>query len=317
MRKGFTPPVLGLVREAGAVYVTLLKIMVPALLVVKALEMLGVTRWLAAGLAPVMGVLGLPETFSIVWATTLMTNIFTGVVVFFDVAAGESVTVAQVSVLGALMLMGHSLPIEGAVAKRAGVPWWLTLALRIGGGFVLGWLLHQGYETTGALQQANRLAWQPDRSDAGLSAWLWIQARTLAGIYFVILGLMVLLAVLRRLGIERLMHTLLGPPLRVLGIGREAANTTVIGLTLGLSYGAGLLIRDTDSGALGARDAYLTLCFLGLCHSLIEDTLLIALIGADMSAVLWGRLAMAFAVVGLIARFKSGNRTETVVEADV
>lgn len=307
---------LRLAKEAGAVYVTLLKIMVPALLVVKALELIGVTRWLAVALAPVMGALGLPESFSIVWATTLMTNIFTGIVVFSEVAAGDPVTVAQVSVLGALMLMGHALPVEGAVAKRAGVPWWLTLALRIGGGFVLGWLLHQGYEATGTLQQANRLAWQPERPDAGLSAWLWFQGRTLGGIYFIILGLMVLLAVLRRLGIERLMHTLLGPPLRVLGIGREAANTTVIGLTLGLSYGAGLLIRDTDSGALGPRDAYLTLCFLGLCHSLIEDTLLIALIGADLSAVLWGRLVMAFALVGLIARFKPGDRLDDAVEAD-
>ena len=32
------------------------------------------------------------------------------------------------------------------------------------------------------------------------------------------------------------------------------------------------------SGRLTPRDIVLTLCFLGLCHSLIEDTLLIMLI---------------------------------------
>lgn len=37
-------------------------------------------------------------------------------------------------------------------------------------------------------------------------------------------------------------------PLRVLGIGQSAANVTVIGVVLGLSYGAGLLIRDLDAG---------------------------------------------------------------------
>ena len=36
--------------------------------------------------------------------------------------------------------------------------------------------------------------------------------------------------------------------LRVLGIGQSAANVTVIGVALGLSYDAGLLIRDLNAG---------------------------------------------------------------------
>ena len=297
-------PLRSLMLDAGRVYLTLLKIMVPALIIVKILEMMGATRWLGALLAPVMGALGLPESFSIVWAATLLTNIYTGMVVFFDLAQ-EPLTVAQVSVLGALLVVGHSLPIEGAVAKKAGVPWWLTLLLRIGGGLLLGWLLHLLYRHGDWLQQANQLAWQPERTQPGLVAWAWLQLKTLASIYVIILGLMALLAVLRRLGIERLMHALLAPPLRLLGIGREAANTTIIGLTLGLSFGAGLLIRDAESGRLGARDAYLTLCFLGLCHSLIEDTLLVMLLGAHLSAVLWGRLLFAFILMGILARLPS------------
>lgn len=53
---------------------------------------------------------------------------------FFDLAKHESLTVAQVSVLGTMMLLAHALPIEGAVAKLTGVSWRVTLALRIGGG---------------------------------------------------------------------------------------------------------------------------------------------------------------------------------------
>ncbi|WP_207309005.1 hypothetical protein [Marinobacter salicampi] len=97
-------PVFEIFKESGRVYLTLLKILVPALVIVKSLEMLGFTLWLGAVLAPLMGWLGLPETVSIVWAATLLTNIYTGMVLFFEVARTEALTVAQVSVLGTLQI---------------------------------------------------------------------------------------------------------------------------------------------------------------------------------------------------------------------
>ena len=56
-------------------------------------------------------------------------------------------------------------------------------------------------------------------------------------------------------GLERWIHLGLLPLLTLLGIGRSAANVTVIGFTLGLSYGAGLLIRDVQNGVLSRRDS--------------------------------------------------------------
>lgn len=291
-----------LIREAWAVYLTLLKVMVPALLVVKALEMLGMTEWLGEWLSPLMSPLGLPEPLSMVWAATLLTNIYTGLVIFFEVTRDTPLTVAQVTVLCALMAVGHSLPVEGAVARKAGVPWWLTLLLRVGGAWVLGWALHMSYALGDWLQHANHVVWEPSPRDATLTAWLHDQAMTLATIFVVILTLMALLNLLRWLGIERLIHRLLYPLLRLLGIGPAAANITVIGITLGLSFGAGLLLREAHSGRLTPRDIVLTLCFLGLCHSLIEDTLLIMLMGADLSGLLWARLGFALVLIALLAR---------------
>ena len=306
MAKRFTVPLFSMVgqllRETWKVYWTLLKVMVPALLIVKALEMLGMTELLGHWLSPLMAPLGLPEPLSVVWAATLLTNIYTGLVIFFEVTRDTPLTVAQVTVLGVLMAIGHSLPIEGAVARMAGVPWWLTVLLRAGGAWLLGWLLHLSYSWGGWLQQANQVAWQPAPRDASLVAWLQGQAMTLVTIFMVILALMAFLKLLRWLGIEQLIHKLLYPLLRLLGIGPAGANITVIGVTLGLTFGAGLLLREARSGRLNPRDIVLTLCFLGLCHSLIEDTLLIMLIGADLSGLLWARLAFALVVIALLAR---------------
>ena len=53
---------------------------------------------------------------------------------------------------------------------------------------------------------------------------------------------------------------------------------------------------------MSRRDIFLTMAFLGMCHSVIEDTLLIMLMGADLGAILWTRLAFAIVVTAVIAR---------------
>ncbi|MGQ7261981.1 hypothetical protein [Vreelandella sp. V005] len=293
-----------LLQDALRVYVTLLKILIPALLIVKGLELLGVIGWLGTVLAPLMSVVGLPEQLGVVWAAALFTNLYTAIAVFLQVAGDMHLSGEQVTVLGALMLVGHSIPVEGAVAKRAGVPWWATLVLRVGGALLFAWLLHCFYSYFGLLQAPAALVWQPSLSSAPtLSGWAVAQLETLALIFVIILALVVLLKLLKKLGMERWIHLGLLPLLKLLGIGRSAANVTVIGFTLGLSYGAGLLIRDVQNGVLSKRDSSLALCFLGLCHSVIEDTLLILMLGADIAGILWARLLFAIIVTAMIARW--------------
>ena len=289
--------------ETVQVYWVLLKVMVPALVIVKLLQEWGAIDALGALLSPVMTVLGLPALMGVVWATTLLTNVFTGVVIFLQIAGDMPLTVEQVTVLGTVMLIGHSLPVEGAVARRAGVPWWVTITLRVGGAFLLGGILHIIYSRFNLHQMPARIVWQFETADDSLASWAMIQLNTLALIFFIILALIVLLRVLSAIGLERIMHIGLSPLLRVLGIGQAAANTTVIGVALGLSYGAGLLIRDLEKGAMSRRDSFLALCFLGLVHSMIEDTLLIMAIGADLSGILWARLLFAIVIAALLARF--------------
>jgi len=221
-----TPPVPSLtdtartlLGDAWSAWLKLMKVLVPALLVVKLLDELGGTALLGALLAPALGLLGLPDWAGVVWAATLLTNLMTGLVLVVQFAEGGSFSVAQATVLGTLMLIGHSLPVEGAVARRAGVPWRVTLALRIGGALVLGALLHALYDGFGWLQEPVRLAWQPATGDDSLPGWA------------------------------------------------------------------------------------LALCFLGLVHSIVEDTLLIVALGAHLSGILLARLVFSVVVIVLVSRF--------------
>ncbi len=294
--------------EVWQAYWGLLKLMVPALLIVKLLDLAGGTRLIGALLAPLMALVGLPAQSGIVWASIMLTNMYTGLALFFVMLPQMQMSVAQVTVLGTLMLICHSLPVEGAIAKAAGISWRATVALRIGGSLLLGALLDLAYRSGGWLQQPFVPVWQPKAPPDHLPGWLLDQAVMLVTVFFVLAGLMLMLKAMRVFGIERLVHLAMFPLLRLTGISRQAANITVIGVTLGITFGAGLLLRDVHSGRLSRRDVWLAIGFLGLAHSLIEDTLLILLIGADLSGILWGRLIFAILLIGLLARLPAMQR---------
>lgn len=277
--------------------------MVPAIIVVKVLDMFGGTQWLGNMLAPLMQFIGLPEQLGLVWATAMLTNIFTAMVVFVDVTASLELSVAQVSVVGILILLSHAIPIEGAVAKMVGVSWRITISLKIGGSLLLAALVNWLYTILDYQQQPAVLLWQGEPQQQSMQQWALEQGQLLITIFFIISALIILLRILKKLGLETLLQTLLSPLFKLLDITKDASNITITGITLGLSYGAGLMIAEVKKGNISNKDILLSICFLTLAHSLIEDTLLILMLGADVLAILWIRIVFAVVVVALMARF--------------
>ena len=301
MKQKFYKELMLISKDIWQVYITLLKIMIPALLIVKGLELMGAIELISSLLSPVMTAVGLPSSMGIVWATTIFTNIYGGMIVFFELSANETLSVAQVTVLGCMMLIAHGLPVEGAIAKKAGVRWRATLSIRIFGALLFGALLTLIYLKFDYLQQPNQLLWQPELAKPNLLEWFVEQIKTLGLILVIISGLISLLRLLKWLHIETLMHWLLSPLLTLLGLSKQASNITIIGITLGLSFGGGLLIKEAESGVLSPKDIFIAMALLALCHSLIEDTLLIMLLGAHISGALWGRLAFTIVFISIMS----------------
>ncbi len=294
---------LDLWREIFLVTVTVFRLMIPVLIVVKILEELGGVAWIGQVLAPLMGGFGLPESMGLVIATTMLVNIYGGLILFFQLAPQEMMSVAQVTVLGTLMLMAHGLPVEIHIVRRAGVRLGAALLIRLGGALLLGLLLHHLYQWGGWLQQPVELVWVPPPVDASLSVWILGQLESLLMVFGIIVLMLTGLRLLRWMHIERLMIWMLQPLLRLLGIGPQATSITIIGITLGLAFGGGLLIREAEKGHIGRKDLFSALALLGLLHSIIEDTILILTMGADLSGILWIRIVFALLVVALLTRW--------------
>lgn len=280
----------------------LFKIIVPISIATRFLQQWGLVDQLGVVLGPVMELVGLPGPMGLVWATAMVTNIYGGMVVFASLAPGLELTVAQVTVLGTMVLVAHALPVESRIAQKAGTRFRATVLIRVFGALLLGWILHLSYQLTGTLQETNRALWSPPAVDPTWSAWVAAELRTMLAIFVIILTLMALLKVMKAIGITTLMTRLLAPLLKLLGMSTEAAPVTIIGMTLGLSYGGGLIIQEAQSGRLGKRDLFASVTLMGLCHSIIEDTLLVMVFGAHLSGIFWGRLIFSLLVVFVLVR---------------
>ncbi|SEG01647.1 hypothetical protein [Oceanospirillum linum] len=298
--RGRTLPSLG--REIFNVSWMLFKLMVPVLIVVRVLEELGAIPVIARVLEPLMTLVGLPEAMGLVLATNLITNIYAGLMVFFQLVPDYPMTVAQVSILGGMMLVAHSLPLEVRIVQIAGVRLIAALIMRLVTALIFGVLLFHIYDFFNWLQHPAELVWQPEVQQVTLSAWVWQQLQSFAMIVLVIASLISLLRFLRWIHVERLMIFLLKPVLRLLGIRPEAASLTIVGMTLGLSFGGGLLIEESRKGHINKKDIFAAMLLLSVCHSLIEDTLLIMVMGADISAALWFRLIFSLTLVAVVTR---------------
>jgi hypothetical protein len=291
-----------LLRDAVRISWTLFRIMVPVIVAVKVLEELGAVVLLSRLLEPVMAWVGLPGGMGLVWATAMATNLYGGIVVFAALADTTPLSVAQVTVLTGMMLIAHSLPVELRVAQQAGARLRAMLLLRVGGALLFGMVMNLLYTRGGWLQAPAVLLWRPEPAAAGWAAWALGELQGLALIFVVVVGLLLTLRVLERIGVIRLVNRLLRPLLRLLGIGEQAMTLTLVGMTLGISYGGGLLIAESRAGHVSRFDVLYAMSLLGLCHSLIEDTLLMLLLGGHLSGILWARLAFALVAVFLLVR---------------
>jgi spore maturation protein SpmB len=289
--------------KAINISLTLFKLMIPIIIIIKILEELGLVVLLSDLLAPLMEMIGLPGAMGLVWATAMVTNLYGGLVVYASLAADVPMTVAQVTIVSCMMLIAHALPIEARIAQKSGVNITLTLLLRFSMAIVFAIIFNQIYVAGNWLQQPAELLWSPAPLDSSLLSWAKGQLLNLGLIFMIVLALVLLLDVLKRIGVIQWINERLRPVLHLLGIGREAETITLVGLTLGISYGGALLIEEARAGHIKPLDVLYSISLLGLSHSLIEDTLLMMLIGADLSGILLGRLIFTLAIIFLMVRF--------------
>jgi hypothetical protein len=116
-------------------------------------------------------------------------------------------------------------------------------------------------------------------------------------IFLIIFSIITTINILKFIGFWQIIINILKVPLYYLGMSEKVANIILIGLTLGITFGGGFLIEESKKNNISKKDILLSLSFLSLCHSIIEDTILILLLGSHISGILFFRIIYTIIII--------------------
>ncbi len=266
--------------------------------------MLGFIQVIGDVLYPVMKFVGLPGEMGLVWATGMVTNLFGGIIAFLNISGSMDMSVAQVTTISIMMLVAHTFPIELTIARKTGVRLAAMFFIRLFFAYLFGFFIFHLYSLLGLGTETTHIAWRPEtQADTSLASWALAELKNYGVIVIFIFCLMLLLKILKKIGFIDVITRALNPFLKFIGIGREVSAIALVGLTLGVVYGGALIISEVKSRHdIPKKDILYAMVLMGLCHSVIEDTILMVSLGASFTGVFVIRLLLTTLVLFILVR---------------
>ena len=283
--------------ESKKIFIVLFKVIVPIVIIIRVLELLGLIPVFAKYLEPLTSFVGIDGSLGLVWMAAMLVNIYAGMAAFATLQSMFDYTVAETTILGLMILIAHSLPIEVAIAKKSGVSAIFTFLFRFLNALIAGKILFYIFEYFNLFQELNTSILSIPNTNISNTEWIISQIQNFIMIFAIIFFIIAFINILKTFGIWQFILKILKIPLSFLGMSDKVANIILIGLTLGISFGGGFLIEEAKKKEINKKDIFLSLSFLVICHSIIEDTILILLLGSHISGILFFRFIYTVIVI--------------------
>lgn len=295
---------------------TLGKVIFPVTLIMTVLQFTPVLPWIIDLIAPLMNLIGLPGDAAIPLVLGNFLNLYAAIAGVLTL----DLTVKEVFIIAMMLSFSHNLFIESGVAMKTGVKLWIILTVRIGLALVSAFVINLVWQ--GGSEMAQGIAVQEMTEIVGAGAILLhgtIKAFSGIGqLALIVIPLMVVVQIMKDLKWLEVFSNALAPFMRILGMKRNASMPFVAGLTLGLAYGAGVMIQAAKEDNVSKKDMTIAFIFLVACHAVIEDTLIFIPLGIPVLPLLLIRLITAIVLTMVVAyiwnRIDSVQRKDAVYE---
>ena len=301
---------INITKESLNIFWVLFKVILPVVIIIRILELMGAIPWLARFLEPLTSFIGIDGSLGLVWMAAILVNIYAGMAAFASLQAIFDYSVAETTILGLIILIAHSLPIEVAIAKQSRVSAIFNLLFRFINAIIAGKILNYIFIKYNLFNEKNTSILKIPNETINNLEWAILQFQNFFIIFLIIFSIITTINILKFIGFWQIIIKILKVPLSYLGMSEKVANIILIGLTLGISFGGGFLIEESKKNDISKKDILLSLSFLSLCHSIIEDTILILLLGSHISGILFFRIIYTIIII-LIMKYvldtKFGN----------
>lgn len=284
----------------------IIRIIIPVSFIVTLLDFYGIIEWISAYTAPLFQLIGLQGNAAVVYFSSLFLPLYAPIAII----ATLPLTLREITILALMCLITHNLPIECAVQRRSGTPFWQTLVIRLTfsilGGILLNLILptelnlHNIVETQYIASQESSFTTETQNIASLQSHLLTWLANTLSlciKIILIITALMYGQYLLKRYGIINKIARPLAPLMRLCGLQPDSAFLWLVAQIVGLTYGAGIMAQEIEESGADHEELHRINLHICVNHSLIEDTAIFCMLGVAWYFLVTPRLIFAIIIV--------------------
>ena len=290
-----------ILRNALKTALWIIRIIIPVSFVVTLLDFYDVIEWISAYTAPLFQIIGLQGNAAIVYFSSLFLPLYAPIAII----ATLPLTLREITILALMCLITHNLPIECAVQRRSGTPFWQTLVIRLTfsilGGILLNLILPESLILSpcfrGTSEAEGVLNSQLSTLNSLLINWLTSTLSLCIKIILIITALMYGQFLLKRYGIINKIARPLAPFMRLCGLQPSSAFLWLVAQIVGLTYGAGIMAQEIEESGADREELHRINLHISVNHSLIEDTAIFCMLGVAWYFLVIPRLIFAIIIV--------------------
>ena len=251
----------------------ILKLVIPIYIIADILYFYNTLSYISFLIEPFTSIIGLPSETALAIISGIFLNLYAAVAF----AAPLDLTPHQWSILAVFLGVCHSLVVESVIMKKIGISNIYSYSLRFFGGLLIAFIV--------SLMPSSWF--EATLSDAVFEKTTYDTFETLIIGSFtsaISLSIKIILLITILIFIMDFIKTR-----KFILEGQKNISkgfSLTVGVFLGITYGAGILIKEAKSGTISNEDLFYIGTFLMICHAIIEDTLLFVIFGADFTMVI-------------------------------
>ena len=270
----------------------LVRITVLVTLGVLFLEYFNILPYISEFLSPVFNLMGLPGEAALAYVSGYFVNVYSAIAVM----ATLNLDIRTVTILAAMILAAHNMITETAVQKKTGSSAVRMVLVRTISSLIIAYTLNLIIPGGGKMAVIEATATDLTLIEM-LEVWFFKTLKLVVMMSVLIFTLSIIQRLLAEFGVIRWLSKFMRPVMAFFGLPAKTAFLWIVANTLGLAYGAAVMIDETESGKITKKDVDLLNHHISISHSNLEDVFLVASVGASIPWLLASRWTLSFLLV--------------------
>ncbi len=286
------------IRKGWSGFVWLLQMLIPISFLTALLQYSGWLHRLDTLIAPVMGWIGLPGAAALPIIVGMLTGVYGGIAAMILLPFSPH----QMTLIAIFVLISHNLIQESVIQARSGFTATKATVFRILASLITVAVVSHAMGNDGG----QAVSFDPGAVHSQslplttyLADWALSMGQLAIKIFFIIMGLMIVLGLLKSFDWIPALVRILRPFLRLMGLSERVGVLWLTAVVFGLTYGAAVIVEEAREGNVNAEDLEKLHLSVGINHSMVEDPLLFVALGLNAFWLYVPRLLTAIAAVKL------------------